>query len=560
MDRLTQTVRRFQVPLVLGWITLVHLVAVLGWLRLDTLDVYWVPDDFAHVTGLFQLITSLELGGLGAALSYLLEINSHYPFLAHYPLALAALIFGSPEVSARAANVVYFVALLVSVYGIGRRCHGRQAGLLAAALVSLMPAVYGGWRTIGLDYPSLCATPLAIWALLSCRDFSDRRASLAFGLAAGLATLLKAQSLFFIAGPAAFVIGRAALAGYRGDRAHLRELAVGVALAAAAFTALTAIWWGGRIGYFMEQLHSHATGEGMHHYEGDISLWGGVKYYAASFSYLVPGVAIIAAAALTPLFLKHSRHRAVVLLWFFFPLVVHIVFKLRHYRYLFPLVPALALVLAVGVVSLKPRWRGSAAGALTIVLLFFFVVCPFNGEICRQVTVEALSPYYEAVDRKQKPVAAYLFGCGDAMFTAPRCAPFVQEGDSQNGAQIARWIVRKQPAGATAILYYGVIDTNVALAVRRRLPNLRLSEYVFGDYAHHQPPASWHRYALYEFDGEPPAFTRRLRSSELLLLKKAAAADHRAEESRLVLWKLRPNEVWPKPTRDGLARYLEDVR
>ena len=143
---------------------------------------------------------------------------------------------------------------------------------------------------------------------------------------------------------------------------------------------------------------------------------------------------------------------------------------------------------------------------------------------------------------------------------APRCAPFVQEGDSQNGTRIARWIGRKQPPGAAAVLYYGVIDTNVALAARRLLPDLRLSEYVFGEHRHHAPPKSWHRYALHEFVGAPPPFTRRLRKGELLLLKKKAEADHRAEESRLVLWKLRPGEVWPRPTRDALARYLEDVR
>ena len=560
MDRLWQIIQRHQVPLVLVWITVVHLVAVLGWLSLDTMDVYWVPDDFAHVTGLFQLLTSLELGGAGAALRYLLEINSHYPLLAHYPLALAVLIFGSAEVTARAANVVYFVILLVSVYGIGRHCHGRRAGLLAAVLVSLTPAVYGGWRTIGLDFPSLCATPLAILCLLRSKDLTDLRASLAFGLATGLATLLKAQSLFFIAGPAAFVLVRGLLhAHHEGGAAQLRRTAAGAAAAALSFVALTSVWWGGRLGYFMEQILSHATGEGMHHFEGDVSLWGGVKYYAATFPYLVPGVMIVLALALSPLFLKHARQRYVVLIWIFFPLVLHIVLKLRHYRYLFPLVPALALMVAVGLVSLRPRWRGALTAATGIALLFLFIACPFNGEICREVKASLLAPYYEAVDHKQQPAMAYLAGCGDAIFTAPKCAPFVHEGDSRTGRSIARWIASKQPRGVAAVLYYGIIETNIALAARRHLPDLRLSEYVFGEFAHYQAPATWHRYSLFEFKGVPPDFTRGLRREEYLLLKKVAAAGHRVEESRLVLWKLRPSEAWPKPSRDEMVRYIERV-
>ena len=561
MDRLWQKIMRHQAPLVLGWITLVHLVAAVGWLWLDTLDVYWVPDDFAHVTGLFQLLTSLELGGARAALSYLLEINSHYPFLAHYPLALASLVFGSPEVTARAANVAYFVVLLVSVHGIGKRCHSKSAGLLAAALVSLTPAVYGGWRTVGLDFPSLCVTPLAVLCLLRCKDYTDLRASLAFGLTAGLATLLKAQSLFFIAGPALFVLGRGLLRARRGGQpAQLKRTAAGVVTAAVSLAVITSVWWGGRLGYFMEQLHSHATGEGMHHFEGDISMWGGVKYYAATFPYLVPGVMIILALALAPLFFKHARHRYVVLIWIFFPLALHIVLKLRHYRYLFPLVPALALVVAIGICSLRPRWRGAAAAATGIALLLLFVVCPFNGEICREVKASALSPYYDAVERKQRPVTAYLAGCGDAIFTAPKCAPFVHEGDSRTGRRIARWIASKKPRGGTAILYYGIIETNIALAARRHLPRLRLSEYVFGEYQHYAAPGTWQRFSLFEFKGVAPDFTRRLRPDEFILLKKAAAEGHRAEGSSLVLWKLRSSESWPKPSRDAMVRYIESAQ
>ena len=551
-----RTLRRHQVPLVLGLVTLVHLVAAVWWLGLDTLDVYWVPDDFAHVAGLFQLSTSLELGGPGAALRYLVEINSHYPFLAHYPPALAAQLLGSAALSARAANVVYFVLLLVCVHGIGKRCHGRQAGLLAAVLVSLTPAVYGGWRTIGLDFPSLCATPLAILCLLRCHGFRRVGPSVAVGLAAGLATLLKAQSLFFILGPALLVLGGAARRAWPQGALARRQLATGVLAALLSFLALTSIWWAGRLGYFWEQLASHATGQGMHHFEGDVSLWGGVKYYFATLPYLAPALLVVVSLALLPLFFKYARHRHVILIWIVLPLLIHVVFKLRHYRYLFPLVPAVALLAAIGLVSLRPRWRGVAVATLATALLFWFVFCPFSGVLCSHVQAHQLSRYYEAVQRDNK-LAAYFAGCGDGMFIAPKCLPYVNAGDARLGRRMARWIRTRQPAGADAILYHGVVETNFALAVRRGLPSLRLSEYVFGDYKHYQPPASWHRYSMFEYRGTPPEFTRKLRRDQFLLLQKPVEPGHRSDELFLVLWKLPPGESWPRSTRDGLARYIE---
>ena len=295
----------------------------------------------------------------------------------------------------------------------------------------------------------------------------------------------------------------------------------------------------------------------MHHFEGDISLWGGVKYYAATSSYLVPSVMIALCLALAPLFYKHARHRHVVAIWLLFPVVLHIVLKLRHYRYLFPLVPAVAVIVAVGLVSLRPRLRGAATAATAMVLLFLFIACQFNGETCDRIKLSMLSPYYDLVDNRRRSLASFLLGCGDAMFTAPKCAPDVHAGDAKVGDRVARWIAGKQPKDATAVLYYGVVETNVALAARRNLPRLRLSEYVFGDYPHYQAPATWHRYSLFEFRGVAPDFTRGLRRDEFLLLKKPASQGQPGGASRLVLWKLRPKEVWPRPTRDEMVRYIE---
>ena len=70
--------RPHRVPLVLAALTAFHTVGTLMWSGIDAHTVYWMPDDFAHQAGLQQLLTSMELGGVGAALSYLRERSSPF--------------------------------------------------------------------------------------------------------------------------------------------------------------------------------------------------------------------------------------------------------------------------------------------------------------------------------------------------------------------------------------------------------------------------------------------------------------------------------------------------
>ena len=581
MPNATKLLRRFQVPLVLGFVTVVHAVATLAWNRLDSYSVFWVPDDFAHTAGLQQLLTSIELGGPWAAAAYLREVSSYYSYLAHYPLALAAALLGDPHVTLRLANGIYFVTLLVSTYYIGRLCHGRRAGLLAAALVSLMPAAYGGWRTFGLDFPAMCLTTLAMLTLMLSRDFSRRGASIAFGVVAGAAALAKGQSLLFLFWPAAFALGRGLVLARGAGASEWRRVIVGGSLAVGALAASTAVWWVGRLGEFARIMGSHTTGEGMQEYEYDISIWGGIVYYAVSFPLLTTGLLLLAALALAPLALRHGRQRWTLALWFVVPLVLHMVLKVRHYRYLLPLVPVVAVFLAVGLASLRPRLRGLVTLAVSSAAVALWISCSFFGRQDPDMREHAPASGLDQAS-VQVPVGelltarlglpdgllSYCSSCGPYRLVAPKARAVHSPQLFQQSEALARTLGRLHPRGERVVLYHTIEAINHALQLQRRLPGLRISlssTCPWAEYLHFSPPPGWTSYVLLTSEhGVPDYVDRAVHSARIW----KTLADRRTEQGkagqgiylRLVLWRRKPGAGPPPSERfpcDFLPRVMD---
>ena len=546
MPSTLDSLRRHRAPLVLAALTLFHLVGTLMWSGIDAHTVYWVPDDFAHLAGLQQLLTSMELGGVGAAVDYLREVNSHYSYLAHYPLALAALWGGDPQLAFLLANGLYFVALLVSTYHIGRLCHSRTAGLLAAGLVSLMPAAYGGWRTFGLDFPAMCLTALAMLTLLLAQGFSRRRLAAIFGVAAGVAALAKGQSLLFLFWPAAYELARGLVRARGAGDGSWRRVVTGGLLALGALALTTATWWYGRLERYASILGDHSSGVGMQELEFDTSLWGGVVYYAASFPLLTSGLLLLAALAVAPLALRHGKHRWTLALWIVVPLVLHVVLSVRHYRYLFPAVPAVAVVLAVGLCSLRGRRRLIVAGTTCAGALVLWFCCtflgysePFMRENVRegqsnQVLVAEVPARQLLTARRHLPgdPVSFCLTCGPYRLVAPKPRAALAPHLFTQTVAMARRLARHHPGGDRVLLHYSAGTINHALQLQRLMPGLRMSLITtceWGRYRQYDPPPGWAVYLLHlAMPGEETPVGRVVHSARIW----KTMGDVRTEEGR----------------------------
>ena len=488
--------------MLLGILLGVHGAANGRWLSADRWNVLRIPDGFAHAGSQLHLVAGLQFGG-ASAVTYLREIHSYYSLLAHIPRAIVGLMFEPNAEVLRLANLGYTALLVVGVYLLGRRCHGRAAGLLAALFVSLMPAVYGGSRVIDLDFPAMCLTPWAVLALLRWRDSGALRDAGLFGLVAGVVTLVKGQALLFVAPPAAVVWGaliRQARAGTdRVDRAPRRAVAGGL-VAATAGLLITAPWWVGRLDFLATMFFGHVSGSQMMFFEGDVSVAGGVAYYIRTLPYLVAGPFAVALLPAAVRFVSASRYPWPVVAWLAAPATIHVVLKVRHFRYLFPLVPAVALVVAVALCSLRPRWRWPGAALLALSATALWLVCSFVPGAAHHNRRPWLTGE-TSLNPPSYPPWDYPTVCGECAYAG---FPF---GEAQlptgvTTAHLGPWLDHRHPVGRDLLLDFDgehplVVQTVASL--QDLMPGLRaymISGVRDQTLTRFDPPPTWGRYSL----------------------------------------------------------------
>jgi|GEM_PF-2557516 len=104
------------------------------------------------------------------------------------------------------SNQIFFLVLILSIFGIGRVLFNNTAGLLAAFIISFYPSVFGFSRIYMLTFPALSVTTLCVYLLIKSDGFKKRKYSIFFGLACGLGILLRPRFLTYIFAPALFYI------------------------------------------------------------------------------------------------------------------------------------------------------------------------------------------------------------------------------------------------------------------------------------------------------------------------------------------------------------------
>ena len=537
---------RHQDALMLGSFVLVHLVTTLLWLREDQLDMNRVPDEFSHYWGLVNLHAALSLDLLEGALNGLRVIHSNYPLIVHFPRVAAGLLFGPSPLVFCAANVVYGAALLVSVYYLGRRCHGRSAGLLAAALVSVTPAFYGGARSMGLDYPAMCMTSLAVLMLVRADGFRRLPDAIGFGVCAGLAILIKGQSALFLVWPAAFVLGRAVWRVRAGGEALWRPLAGG-ALAVAVLLGTTAVWWAGRVAHLARYMSAHSTGEGLRDVAGDITLWGGVVHYTQALPLVLSAPLALAALLLLPAFVRRGKQRWVVLIWLVVPLALHMALSVRHPRYIFPLVPAAAVILAVGLCSLRPRLRSVAAAVVggLGVIAWLSCTCLSHPAPMRPRPFKCYKEWPMPESQRRSELAAKLLSCGSCEYAGAPSAPVGAE-HQQLVTRLVRTLEAQNPKGEEMLVYSDEVHrfAQTAVMVQPALTStLFMDVQLAGELLPHTPSHRRRTFLLWRANRQPPPVPGLVRLTQKYLQLMYAPNEY----LELHLYSVDPTTRWPHP-------------
>ena len=347
-----------------------HLVILLGiWIAHVAMNAAWIHQDtsFRSFDGPPHLDAAAHAHGLVRAngLRGVLQVARGnragcWPSAGYLTWVLPSMITGTSIPTLRNLNLVFLALLLVSVYAIGRRVHSRRAGLLAAALVTLYPALYGESRQFGVDFPGTAITAAGVALLLYTERFSRLRTCLLLGLLVGLGVLLRPQICFFLAGPTVLLLASALLRP--GDAGRKRVL-LNVAACAAVAAAASAVWWRGRLGEILGAFvfHQEEAEKICEVYETSALFY--VKMLPACFSATLLLAALAGVLGLLAGGARPARagwlvgpRFVLVLAWLLVGFAVLSYIRVNHLRYMLPLAPALALVTAVGLMSVAGGW------------------------------------------------------------------------------------------------------------------------------------------------------------------------------------------------------------
>jgi 4-amino-4-deoxy-L-arabinose transferase-like glycosyltransferase len=360
------------------WLLVAFLFAVLcavsaTWVQIDRRPPEW--DHANHLERAVDCYRSLHsLSDTGAR--EILEASSFYPPLVTCAAGALYFVFPIAPLTAQAVMMGFLGLCMACVYGLGRRLSGPETGLWAAFFLGTAPFVVFSLTNFQLDLPLAAMVALALYALVRAEAFTDARWSLALGVALGLGMLTKPPFAIYVLPPFLWSLWRAM-------RAPGRARALGWAAAALAVSAALALpWYGPRLFGLPLQILSRSFKQAAEQQNPEPLTVAGLSYYPRT---LATQLGLLAGLLLLWGLWALRRNRAArPLLWLatLAPFAVFSLIQNKNLRYTLPILPAAALVAAIGLGSLPllaRRWIGAAAvllGALQVSMALFLVPAP----------------------------------------------------------------------------------------------------------------------------------------------------------------------------------------
>jgi 4-amino-4-deoxy-L-arabinose transferase-like glycosyltransferase len=427
--------KRYWHWIALAFLWLFHSVNNWLWLAANAVSTGW--DRPRHLTYLMtygRILEHVDVVSLFQAVTFNDRKWTHYPPLFYFSALPWQRLLGVSEDIAAMTNVVYMAILLLSVYGIGARMFGKQVGLLASCLVSLLPMSFSMARYFYLDYALTAAVALSVYLLLLTNGFRSKTYSLLFGLGLGLGMLVKWLLILFLLGPLCIILLRSpviqglrrklarpsldwrwlgvsvavglltTLLWYLPNRDGVTELLLGQWLfpfswilttgliylvarqpgPAANFAAaiwlgvsVASIWYLPRIDFLQ---HVFGVGYGARGDAPDLSQFSAYTYYPKvlvqeelSWPFTIVFILLVAFILVSWARgrLKVSTNGWILASWLIIPLAVVTMSTHRDARSIMPVLPSAALIMAWGLLAVPGR---AARGALPVLVLLFGVV------------------------------------------------------------------------------------------------------------------------------------------------------------------------------------------
>ena len=287
------------------------------------------------------------------------EVPTHqHPPLQLWLVARTFDVLGERDLAARLPTVLLALGTLVLTWRIGALTVGRSAAMAGTACLVATPIFVDNARRLMMEVPLTFWISATVWIYLEARR--DSRWQVALALPLGGAILTKSVLGLM---PVLAILGAAAIPEWR---APLRRpwvwigLALGLAIGA---SWLVHQWWTQGSGAVASHLLSHVIGRSTRSFR--------LKALYAYPLILLKFYQPIILPSLVGLWLVLRRpgtlrsRAALLAAWIIVPVVLYSLSSFRTPRFIFPILPALALLAGYALVAIVPR----AAAVLASVLV-----------------------------------------------------------------------------------------------------------------------------------------------------------------------------------------------
>ena len=370
------------------------------WLRLDGVPLLWDAGSYYHDS----LILSHDLSHPSfRSLAHTLTIGSQYPPLVPLLVSLFyPMLTGTEDSAVLIAAGIFLAVLIMSVFGIGRILRGRKTGLLAALLVTMYPIVFAHSRVFMYDLPLAAMVSLFVLVFLLARNFRDRRYSFMLGIVAGLGMLTKFSFLLFAGSAAVYQLGKDCwYVVRRGSNGHGKQL-LNLSLAVFIAGILASPWYLTNFKRFVYAVFV---------YPGTCKEVCAPTFSFASLSYYFFSLINDQLSfALFPVFVFglfrlgriRKEHRYMLVFWLLLSYAGCTLVNYKSARYTVPLLPACALVSAIGLTSFRNTLTRAVLMTGVIIVCFIQYVAYSFGLGCLPQKIEIGLPFRSIVIFDQK--------------------------------------------------------------------------------------------------------------------------------------------------------------
>jgi hypothetical protein len=371
----------------LAALILFHLVNNYFWISRDSFSFH--KDVMTHLSSQLNIFygarETLHSGaGLFAKFAGLGALISKQTSLYGSPLFYSAgliinLVFGYSALVTRLLSGMFYLSILViSVFLIGRKIKGEGAGLMAALIISFSAGIFGSSRMYGPDLALTAMVSLSILFLLLTENLASGKYSFIFGLISGITLAMKAQGALFICGPFICMLYTAFIPRSQFSARKLARL-----LLIAAIACLFSAFFYGQpwllISHFISFLHNNMIVPSVTEAKF-LSLRWFLFYLGVIKDSISLPLTILFIICLLMMIRKGLKNGLMLLfLWIAVPYLLLSTLSLKDESYFFPALPAVALIIAIGVNNYARKIRVPLYIMIFAVVLFNYFVLSYYG-------------------------------------------------------------------------------------------------------------------------------------------------------------------------------------